>query len=131
MSTRVEAVQELHLHYAQGMAAGFGPMWCERTDALEDALRAELGPATPSEKDGGAAFPFVMRRTPRPGQEVVVYDKGMTLRQHYQGQALAGLCARMDKARYYDLEHETVGGRTEAKVAAILAGRMLDEDAGR
>ncbi len=73
--------------------------------------------------DGGPAFPG----TDGFGDT----NEGMTLRQYYQGQALAGLCARMGKERFYELKNGYKGGRTEATVASILAESMLAEDAGR
>ncbi len=84
-----------------------------------------------STRDGGSAFPFVARTTPQPGQEVVIIEDGMTMRQWYKGKALMGFCARMARSRYSDLEYDLVGGRVEAKIAGVLADRMLAEDEER
>ena len=43
MSERIKAVLALAAHYEQGNDAGFGPMWRQQADSLEDAVREELG----------------------------------------------------------------------------------------
>jgi len=64
---------------------------------------------TPS-NDGGAAFP------------VMYVSEGMTLRDYFAGQALAGICAPL-----YDDESPTIWKHREfAKGAYMFADAMLD-----
>lgn len=82
--------------------------------------------------DGGQAFPKTGSYGESSGTEYDSLDRdGMTMRQHYKGQALAGLCARMGTSGYYDLEHGHAFGQSEARVAGILADAMLAEEEER
>lgn len=56
---------------------------------------------------------------------------GMTLRQWYAGQALAGLCANMDSQKMADIADGTQGGRFYLECANRLADAMIAEDATR
>lgn len=66
--------------------------------------------------DGGQAFP----RTPTD-----LYDghAGMTLRQWYAGQALAGLCANMQVEQFLEMKTNTM-----ARLSYMYADAMLAED---
>lgn len=95
--------------------------------------------------DGGAAFPFgvkVISRNPygeRPDRVESQNEPGMTLRDYFAGQALAGLCANevrraaVSKAlREADpaqdsLEREADGCATYARYCYVLADAMLAE----
>lgn len=76
---------------------------------------------------GGPAFPHQISKAGYPLQG------GMTLRQYYAGQALAGLCAtmgRMERADIADDELRGVAlGVQFAQTAFALADAMLDEEA--
>jgi hypothetical protein len=64
--------------------------------------------------DGGPAFPA-------PAYAANITDKGMTLRDYFAGQALAGICAPL-----YDDESPTIWKHREfAKGAYMFADAML------
>lgn len=64
---------------------------------------------------------------PSHGSMGEVVQTGMTLRQYYAGKALAGLCAGMTEHRKKMIHEGSLGGAIEARVARIVADRMIEE----
>ena len=71
-------------------------------------------------KEGGLAFPFFV-----PGSEVLFH--GMTLRQYYAGQALAGFASSIDQDSFIALSKGTPHGSIFSAAAFTLADAMIKE----
>ena len=69
--------------------------------------------------DGGPAFPS------NASDAWGGPTEGMTLRDWFAGQALAGLCAGMPKMTREDIADGTAGGRFYVQAAFALADAML------
>jgi hypothetical protein len=67
------------------------------------------------------AFPFTFAT----GDGGNITCPGMTLRDYFAGQVLAGLATRLTAERFKDLRDGVQAGTVEAKVAYTLADAML------
>ena len=79
-------------------------------------------------KDGGPAYPahdYIVGDLQRDGFQKLGQTRGMSLRDYFAGQALAGIAARMDNAAFADIRNEVRGGLHEARVAYQLADALI------
>ena len=75
-----------------------------------------------TKNDGGPAFPVEADYPHEPG------SYGMSLRDYFAGQALAGMCAAtMSRAEREDIADGTRGGKYYYKAAYVLADAMIAE----
>lgn len=72
--------------------------------------------------DGGKAFPLSR-------EAEGWFEPGMTLRDYFAGQALAGLVATIPVSRKDDIFQGVQAGGIEAKIAYTIADAMLAERA--
>lgn len=76
-------------------------------------------------KDGGPAFSSIAIHVNGNGDPVQFGDPGMSLRDYFAGQALAGIVANGYFGDYNGVVDGIRGGNNEAKVAYTLADAML------
>ncbi len=80
--------------------------------------------------DGGSAFPSPERTLPAEAgyyKQLIPAQSGMSLRDWFAGQALAGLTSRLSNADYDDIRNGIRAGGHEARIAGLLADAMLAE----
>ena len=77
-----------------------------------------------SKNDGGPAYPFQSRNRQA---ELNSPEQGMSLRDYFAGQALAGLCADTDNTFAEDVATGIRGGKFVVGAAYKLADAMLAE----
>ena len=85
--------------------------------------------ATP--EDGGPAFPVTDPIATEGHFDKKVWLTGMSLRDWFAGQALAGLCTVTLPHRAHDLANVIQAGGIEARAAYALADAMLSARGGR
>jgi len=78
-----------------------------------------------SEKDGGPVFPQIQQEAFEGGGSSLSISGGLSLRDYFAGQALAGLAAGFSEEYREKLADGTYGGMVPARAAYTLADALI------